>query len=90
MILGLNYNKVTEEKSMQKTMEKNNSKHGVSLATRILAGGLAPIILMAVSLTVISTNSVRSGVKSEAFDTLSSVATSVNAGYNAIDSGELH
>lgn len=88
MIWGLNYNKVTEEKSMQKTMEKNNSKHGVSLATRILAGGLAPIILMAVSLTVISTNSVRSGVKSEAFDTLSSVATSVNAGYNAIDSGD--
>lgn len=88
MIWGLNYNKVTEEKSMQKTMEKNNSKHGVSLATRILAGGLAPIILMAVSLTVISTNSVRSGVKSEAFDTLSSVATSINAGYNAIDSGD--
>ena len=69
-------------------MKKAKKKFRLSLAIRIFAGGLLPVVLMGTILTSISLNSIRSGMKSEVFNTLSAVATSVRAAYDAIDSGD--
>ena len=68
---------------------KNVKKEvNISLAIRILLGALIPTVLMAVVLTVIGMGSVRSGMKSEAFDSLHAVTTSITSAYTALDGGD--
>ena len=59
----------------------------ISLAIRILLGALIPMVLMAVVLTVIGMGSVRSGMKSEEFDSLHAVTTSITSAYTTLNGG---
>jgi len=71
-------------------MKNKKTRVKVGIATELLGMAIAPILIMAVILTIYSVTALSSSLQKESLDGLHLLSESINSGYSAIDSGDYH
>lgn len=71
-------------------MKEDNKKKIKSIRWTLLAITTIPLIVMCAFLTVISINTIKSGMKTKSIDGLKGTVIAVNAGLNSINSDDYH
>lgn len=73
---------------MNKTSNKGGKKRGLSLLNELLLIALVPMLILAITLSVYASYSIKTGMQEEFVEGLHTTAIAVQAGFNSINPGE--
>ncbi|MBE5882364.1 MAG: HAMP domain-containing protein [Lachnospiraceae bacterium] len=73
---------------MSKTSNKSGKKGGLSLLTELVLIALVPMLILAITLSVYASYSIKTGMQDEFVEGLHTTAIAVHAGFDSINPGE--